>query len=267
MFNSIFLFNLEVSMDRPILYTLIIIMNRKDVYDEFISSLEKQEDVFYEIICIDNCNNQYKSARKAYNEAAMKAKGEFLIFLHPDIRFTSKHDLYYITKYVENIKSFGVIGVAGSPYDLVDGKRVILSNIYHGNNRCKAGKSINRPEVVQTVDECFFVVEKEEFSKILFSQKEGWHLYAVELCLQFGKLDKRNYVVPANLWHLSDGRSLDYKYVVQLRELINEYKDSIEHINTTVKKWGTKGWINYYYNIYYLCKQWIKGKVKYKLKK
>lgn len=251
-------------MEKSILYTLIVIMNKRDVYNEFINSINTQEDVSYEIICIDNCNNQYKSARKAYNEAAMNANGKFLIFLHPDIRFYNKHDLYNITKYVESIKSFGVIGVAGCPYELVSGKRVILSNIYHGYSRCKAGKSIIKPEIVQTVDECFFIVEKIEFNKILFSSKEGWHLYAVELCLQFERLGKSNYVIPVELWHLSDGRSLDYKYVLQLRDLINEYKPYIKYINTTVKKWNTRGVISYLYIIYYLFKQWIKEKLKYR---
>lgn len=249
-------------MNKAILYTLIVIMNKKNVYNEFINSLETQEDVSYEVICIDNCNNQYSSARKAYNEAVMKSNGKYLIFLHPDIRFITKNDLYNITKYVENIETFGVIGVAGCPYELRDRKRVILSNIYHGNGRCKAGNNINKPEIVQTVDECFFVVEKDKFSKVNFSDREGWHLYAVELCLQFISEGMKNYVVPANLWHLSDGRSLDYRYVLQLREIIKEYKGSIDYINTTVKKWGTKGIANYCYTIYYLCKQWFKGKIK-----
>jgi hypothetical protein len=249
-------------MDIPILFTLILIMNKKDVYNDFIDNLETQNDVAYEVICIDNCNHQYTSARKAYNDAAMKASGKYLIFLHPDIRFINKHDLYEITKYIGAVKTFGVIGVAGCPYELVVGKRVILSNICHGNRKNKAGKDISKPEIVQTVDECFFVVEKNEFNKICFSEKEGWHLYAVELCLQFINEGKQNYVIPANLWHLSDGRSLDYRYMLQLRELLKEYKNSSDFINTTVKKWKTKGVLSNCYSIYYLCKQWIKGKMK-----
>ena len=249
-------------MNKPVLYTLIVIMNKKDVYKEFIDSLKTQEGVSYEVICIDNCSNQYESARRAYNEAAIKANGKFLIFLHPDIRFTTKRDLFDIAKYIDNIETFGVIGVAGCPYELVNGRRIILSNIYHGNGRYKAGKNIDKPEIVQTVDECFFVVEKDEFRKIHFSDKEGWHLYSVELCLQFRNLGKQIYVIPSNLWHLSDGKSLDYKYMLQLRELIKEYRNSMDYINTTVKKWGMKHWWNDCYNLYYLCKQWLKGKIK-----
>lgn len=253
---------MEANMDVP-LYTLILIMNKKNVYQEFVENIDTQEDVSYEVICIDNCNNQYDSARKAYNEAVEKAKGKYLIFLHPDIRFITKNGLHNIVENVENIKNFGVIGVAGCPLELVNGKRIILSNICHGKSKCKAGKSIERPYEVQTVDECFFIVERSKFSDINFTEKKGWHLYAVELCLQFLNAGEKNYVIPVDLWHQSDGKSLDYRYVLQLRELIKEFKNSTDFINTTVKKWGTKGLLNNCYTIYYLCKQWLRGKIKY----
>lgn len=248
-------------MDVP-LYTLILIMNNKNIYQEFIENLNTQNGVSYEVICIDNCNNDYDSARKAYNMAAKQAKGEYLIFLHPDIRFITKNGLYNIVEKVDNIKNFGVIGVAGCPVELIKGKRVILSNIVHGENKDRVGKNIEQACEVQTVDECFFIVKKSEFINTNFTDKKGWHLYAVELCLQFLNAGKKNYVIPASLWHQSDGKSLDYKYVLQLRKLINEYKNNTDFINTTVKKWGTKGLLNKSYTIYYLCKQWFRSNIK-----
>lgn len=69
------------------LYSLITIVNKEDVYQAFKAGLEKQTGVEYELIRINNENNEYNSARKAFNDAAKKAKGKYLVFLHPDIRF------------------------------------------------------------------------------------------------------------------------------------------------------------------------------------
>ena len=88
-------------------------------------------------------------------------------------------------------------------------------------------------------------------------------MYAVELCLQFINVGKKNYVIPSDIWHLSDGESLDYRYVIQVKELINEYKKSFDTINTTVKKWTTKGLWTQLYIRYYIVKQWCKSKIKH----
>ena len=60
----------------------------------------------------------------------------------------------------------------------------ILSNIVHGKNKSSAGDKIKKPEVVQTVDECMFFVQTDIIKKFPFSNINGWHMYAVELCLQ-----------------------------------------------------------------------------------
>ncbi len=70
----------------------------------------------------------------------------------------------------------------------------------------KGRKKIVKSTEVQTVDECFFIMNKNIIEKMKFTSLNGWHLYAVEQCLRMTKLGKRNYVVPANLWHLSDGK-------------------------------------------------------------
>ena len=68
-------------------YSLITISNHENIYQEFKEGLERQKGVDYELIKINNNQHQFSSARTAYNEAATKANGKYLVFLHPDIRF------------------------------------------------------------------------------------------------------------------------------------------------------------------------------------
>ncbi len=244
------------------LFTIITIINEWDVYEGFKRTLEAQDFSDYEIKVIDNCNNEFKSAREVYGNVALEAKGEYLLFVHPDIRFVSNNDLMNVVSWVKKIGDFGVVGVAGTPEEICNGNRVILSNIIHGENKIRVGKKIEKEYEVQTVDECFFIVKRSEIYKVPFSNKGGWHLYAVELCLQFVKNGKKNYVIPIELWHLSDGKSLDYKYVLQMWQLIKEYKNDVKIINTTVKMWRTQGLYSSVYVLGYLIKQCVKGIMK-----
>ena len=242
--------------------SLILIKNEEKTFQEFLESLDTQTFSDYELIIIDNCHNQYDSARQAFNSVISEAKGEYLIFLHPDIRFLQSDSLEKIVNELKDTKNFGVIGVAGSPSILENNKRVILSTIVHGKNKEKAGKIIKKITEVQTVDECFFIVKNKSFEHTSFSAKKGWHLYAVELCLDFLKNGNKNYVIPAELWHLSSGKSLDYRYVIQIKELVKEHEKELTSINTTVKKWPTSGAFSQIYTNYYIVKQWLKGKIK-----
>lgn len=239
--------------------SLVTIVNCNEVYEAFLVNLKTQVDVDLEVIPVRNPNNSmFSSARKALQYGAIKATGEYLIFIHPDVRFLSKHALYDILQEIKGIPAFGVIGVAGCPAELVNRNRVIYSSMLHGENKKRAGIPLNIPIKVQTVDECLFVQRKEYFDKVGFTHKEGWHLYAVEQCLRAEQDGFNNYVVPSNIWHISDGKSLDPNYVKQISLLTKEYSNEYAYINTTVKKWKTKGFFARAYLVYYYYKQVIK---------
>lgn len=243
------------------MYSLISIKNKPNIYQEFLLNLQQQKKVDYELITIDNCNGEYNSARLAYNEAIKKASGKYIIFIHPDIRFMNSHALFDILTCIDSLSNFGVIGVAGSPTRRINGKRVILSNILHGLNQQPAGIKIEEPLQVQTLDECFFLIQASLLKQHPFSNEKGWHLYAVEYCLQAISYHKKNYVVPADILHLSDGKSLDYHYVLQLKRIIAKYKSTTKVINTTVNGWNTRGFLSRIYINYFLVKQWLKANV------
>lgn len=235
--------------------TIVSISNNLQMTNAFINDLKKQKDVEYQLVIIDNTQNCFGGAREAFNSIIKEIENDTVVFLHPDIRFLSNRSLVSILKDVEELQDYGVIGVAGCP----EGSNwCLLSNIYHGEGKVKAGQKIVKSMEVQTVDECFFIMNKNIIRKMKFTSLKGWHLYAVEQCLRMMKFGKRNYVVSANLWHLSDGKSLDPKYMKCLEKLIDMYKGDVDYINTTVKQWKTHGLKASIYRRYYYIKQCIK---------
>ncbi len=226
------------------LVSILCIENNKEVYKDFLDNLRTQVNVSYELINISNENGEYESACEAYNKAVKHARGKYCIFCHQDIRFEEPDSLYNILVQIKAIGEFGVAGIAGarekgeSKY-----KTEIVGTIKHGRNKeLICGKKIISPEPVQTVDECFFVIESSIFAKYQFPQKDGWHLYAVEYCLKMLKCGYSNYAIPAKIWHMSDGvKGLNTAYVKRIKEIIKENKREFGVIYTTIKPWPTGG--------------------------
>lgn len=69
----------------------------------------------------------------------------------------------------------------------------------------------------------FLYYEEKLLEKIPFSNIEGWHMYAVEQCLQATLDGKKNYVIPSRIWHLSAGVSEDRNYVRIGKEIVKRY--------------------------------------------
>ena len=131
----------------------------------------------------------------------------------------------------------------------------MLTTLKQGKRKEGIGDPITSPTEVQTVDECFFIMKKSYWEKIPFSNIEGWHMYAVEQCLQATLDGKKNYVIPSRIWHLSAGVSEDRNYVRIGEEIVKRYGSNFPYINTTVAHWDTHGmkrnitpWIYYVQN-------------------
>lgn len=237
--------------------TLLVIVNDKKKYNEFLSCLNKQRGIEFRCVPIFNVNNEkFVSARTAYNSELENINSKYVAFCHPDVFFLDEYALRDIFVRIDEIKDFGIVGIAGCP----SGKnRFLYSTMYHGVKREPAGISFSNQREVQTVDECFFVMKTD--SSFRFSGIEGWHLYAVEECLNKLLDDKVNYVVEANVWHVSNGQSLDSSYMTCLEKIIKKYKAHFPLINTTVKQWETQGLIAWGYRKYYFMKQYVKKRM------
>ncbi|MDU5912997.1 MAG: glycosyltransferase [Anaerococcus vaginalis] len=246
-------------------FSIVTIVNKQDVFKEFCKGVEQQIGVSFELIPIFNFDGDFKSARRAFNSVLDKCNGKYIIFTHPDIRFGTHRELHKTKIYLDQINEFGVVGAAGATSNKNNkNKRIIYSNIVHGSNKRKAGVTINSIQEVQTVDECFFILNRSYISSNKFSTLEGWHLYSVEMCLKCILENKKNYVIPLNIWHLSDGKSLDSNYMHQLNKIIKIYKNDFPILYTTVKLWKTKGILSILYRHYYYVKQRIKKILRWK---
>lgn len=239
------------------IYTIV---NKQSIYQEFRINLSQQKNIDYQLHEISNCNGEYDSARKAFNENAVDEDADYYVFLHPDIRFNDEYALADIVKTIDGIKDFGVVGIAGARK--CGKNREIVSTIVQGYQKSRVGTYINIPTPVQTVDECFFVIKREYFSHHIFSEKNGWHLYGVEYCLAALQDGKTNYAIPSRVWHMSPGSSLDERYLSQLEKILGEYKDDYDLVCTTVNAWKPKGLIPFAYRKYYWMKQKIKRHIK-----
>lgn len=226
------------------LFSIITIVNKEKIYEGFLKNLKEQEGVQYELIKINNDHNQFSSAREAYNDAMKKAHGDYFIFLHPDMRFLDKFALKDALEQIVKIDDLGVAGVSGCPFELYHHKSTILTTIVQGDPYYHFGKSIDKVTEVQTVDECFFVMPRDFCENHPFTDVKGWHMYAVEQCLIALLNNKKNYVIPARMWHYSPGNSENWQYVQTGREIVKRYGNHFSSINTTMTTWNTKSKLN-----------------------
>lgn len=219
--------------------SIITVVNKNEVFDSCLKkSLLSQIDIDYQLIVIDNTESQYSSLIDAYNYGITKATGEWLFFIHPDIVF---EDNKVLSNFYDNILSslkfnnrIGLWGIAG----VKEGKnRTKVSVIRHGAKKKEVAPQFlfgsNNYECCQTVDACFFAVNHNNFLKFGFCKKLcGFHMVVEELCIRLKKEKLDIVVLPANIWHLSSGASLDYTYYRELRKVLNIHKD-VEQLNTT----------------------------------
>ncbi|KRN58139.1 glycosyltransferase [Limosilactobacillus secaliphilus] len=222
------------------LFSLITIVNKENVYEDFKNNLRTQKGVNYELIKVNNDHNQFSSAREAYNHAFKKSHGNYVVFLHPDMRFLDKYALRDVLDQVTKLPNLGVAGISGCLFKLHHHKSTVVSTIVHGDPAHRFGQAIKQPTKVQTVDECLFVMDRDFCQQHPFSDIDGWHMYAVEQCLVALLNGKVNYVVPCRMWHRSTGFSENWQYIQTGKEIVRRYGKHFSSINTTVTTWNTR---------------------------
>ena len=224
----------------PIL-SIITVVNKQEVFNRMLlSSLKQQISIEYQLLTIDNVNNEFKSLYDAYKVGIEKAKGEWIMFIHPDVSFLSTNSLekiygsaIRIRNANEKIKLFGVAGVKQ------DLNSKIYTTIFEGYNKEKRVDFINDKEYisVQTVDACCFIIKKEDLINYGFWDRlSGYHLLVEELCIRINESGNSVVVIPSEIWHLSKGGSLDYSYYFSAMKVINKHK-SLKLFCTTSFKW------------------------------
>ena len=144
--------------------------NDKILRDVLLKSLENQT-AEYELITLDNTANRFKSAAEALNYGGLKAKGDYIVFVHQDMWFYSSTWLEEAERLVASIPDLGIAGVAGMSEEgeSRDERRKwsieVFDEIY------EAIGPVQKPEEVQTLDECVLLVPTPVFGKLKFDAK------------------------------------------------------------------------------------------------
>jgi len=88
---------------------------KPEICKRMLDSVSQTIGTEYETIVFDNRETKYGIC-KAYNEAAKKAKGDYLCFVHEDIVIKTDGWGKDLTKFAELNNDCGVIGIAGGKY-------------------------------------------------------------------------------------------------------------------------------------------------------
>lgn len=202
---------------------IICVYNDKQMFEKtLVSSLKKQKSNHnIRLLSINNENTVFTSMAKAYNAVIPYIKAEYVVFLHQDIRLENAYVIEKLLSEVSQLDKSSVWGVAGVKYP--NKKTLYCCQDYLE---------------VDTLDECFFGMKKERFEQLLFNESicNDWHMYAVEMCIH-NQLEKgKNYIIQADVSHLSMG-CVTKKYIRTLYNLIDFYKENdLKYVWTTCAK-------------------------------
>ena len=141
----------------------------------------------YQIIVIDNHNNQY-SIFEAYNRGVQVSTGDILCFMHDDIEYQTVGWGDKVVSLFEdsNIDACAVIGssyLRKAPTYTNHGRFSCMNMIYEGN-RTSINADKVRPIVV--FDGFWFCVRKRCFQHVYFDDQTygGFHFYDMDTALQ-----------------------------------------------------------------------------------
>lgn len=221
--------------------SIICVYNRKEQFHEQLYASLLNQDIEYELIAIDNTENQFKSASQALNFGCTKANGDILIFSHQDIYLKRNDEIRRFAQAIENLEIGSIVGTQG----VKEVSKKYYSNITAGEifDKCCSEEYNEELYEVSCVDEGFFGMKKKTWANLMFNEElcDNWHLYCVEMCLHTRKNHGKVYVYPSQLHHFSMG-TISLGYMRNLKKLCSVYKSDFKYIWTTCYKVRTSSW-------------------------
>ncbi len=182
--------------------SIVCVYDNDEVVKNVLLRSLKRQRAEYELILLDNTTNRYLSASQALNCGGAMAKGDYIMVAHQDMWLESDSWLEEAEKAMAAIPDLGIAGVAGQAE--------------HGKtwpDRCRYSIEcfgeieergpVDKPEEVQTLDECLLIVPRSVFGELQFDEREfdGWHCYGADYCLSVRQLGLKAYVIPGSCCH------------------------------------------------------------------
>ncbi|WP_025144456.1 glycosyltransferase [Pedobacter jeongneungensis] len=181
------------------------------------NSLQATTSCEYELIAIDNSNNNY-SICQAYNLGARKSKFDVLCFVHEDIEFlTPNWDQYLLGHLKEpDIALLGILGntvktiyPSGVYSPVLESNRINqVQKLSHGSDQHYYINPLEeKRSEVATLDGMLLGTTKKYWEKANFDEAllEGFHGYDVDFSLAMGQLGKVVVVYDILIAHSSFG--------------------------------------------------------------
>lgn len=190
----------------------------------------------HEVVPVDNRASRFKSAAAALNWGAAQAAGDWLLFAHQDVALLADDWLARAEALLEEHSPRGWCGVAGTD----------ASGRFRGmlvDRAALDGEPFERPEEVQTLDECLLVHRREAAGHEYFDEGlTGWHAYGVEACCAAARGGAKNYVLPLPVWH--DSASTNMAGLEEAHRYVwDKHGASLGRITTTCGELpGGYGW-------------------------
>lgn len=195
----------------------------------------------YELILVDNTSNKFESAAQGLNYGSKKANGKYLMFVHQDILLCSVEWLKDAEKIMEPFNNI-VAGIVGMSEHGVNNKTRGRNVLIHGDppEEWGWGNKIQKPETVQTLDECLVIIPKTIFDRYNFDESifNRWDLYVVDYCLRLRTQGIESYVLPLSVYHHSTG-VISLNYFHAIKNILKKNKH-LKHVYTTCGDWNPK---------------------------
>lgn len=214
--------------------SIVVVYNDERTLNETLLESLKNQTAKFELITLDNTKGKFNSAAEALNYGGKRVSGKYIMFVHQDVELDSNLWLERIGTILDEIPDLGIAGVAGMSEkgrnNIERGRGWISSSgeVWRWSN------PVQKPEKVQTLDECLLIVPSSVFSKIQFDEKtfDGWHCYGADYCLCAKQIGLSAYVIPAFVHHRSLGLNAERLFEYQKRLYIKHQKN-YKYIYTT----------------------------------
>jgi len=198
--------------------SIIICSRSSKLCDSLLENISNTIGVEYEIIAIDNSNNQH-SIFSAYNEGYAQSKFPFICFVHEDVLFHSSKWGELIIRHLELPKS-GILGLSGGELivrnpgagsALITCEKITQSDLRgkKSTQRIHLPEGYNKSRLpVVVLDGVFLCMRRELMTQICFDEQlKGFHGYDIDISIQSTLAGYVNYVIyDIDLEHFSRGK-------------------------------------------------------------
>ena len=233
------------------MFSIICVYNSREAFEKYLMPGLLGQTAEYELIALDNTGGRFRSAAEALNEAARKARGKYLMFVHQDVALGSPDFLERVERTLDPMPGLGIAGVAGKK----ENSRLVITNMEHGTPPEHAGHiRVKDVTEVQTLDESLAIVPSAVFRELQFDERtcDGWHLYVLDYCLSARTRGYKVCVLPEKVYHASRGFStergfrrflahvlLPEPYFRTLEKILAKHKEHYNVVSTNFGNWRT----------------------------